>query len=169
MRGTGLFEAVVSWLVAMKRTRRRIGFPFVAALASLVVGSLGIVPAVAVAATPGYAVSDYAVGFPNGGGIGPTGLAFDGSASSANLFVMDYATGVLYKFPAGGGGVSPATSTPHRYRARPTVLPSVWTSPICTRLAKAPATWWRSARRPGLFSVSWRRVCRVPPVSQRTP
>lgn len=52
-------------------------------------------------AAAGYAVTDFATGFPNGfGGIGPIGLAFD---ASGNLFVGDYFTGFLYKFgPAGG-------------------------------------------------------------------
>ena len=54
----------------------------------------------------GYAANDFATGFVNLGGIGPIGLAFDGSG---NLFVGNYTTGFLYKFGPGGGVASAAT------------------------------------------------------------
>jgi probable HAF family extracellular repeat protein len=57
-------------------------------------------------AASGYAASDFATGFGNNGSIGPIGVAFD---SPGNLFVMDFATGFLYKFGPGGGGASAAT------------------------------------------------------------
>jgi hypothetical protein len=57
-------------------------------------------------AAAGYAVTDFATGFPNGGAIGPIGLAFD---ASRNLFVMDLANGILYKFGPAGGTVSAAS------------------------------------------------------------
>src|SRR5262245_21780369 len=60
-------------------------------------------------AASGYAVSDFATGFVNSGvpnGLGPIGLAFD---PSGNLFVGNYVTGFLYKFPPTGGVASPAT------------------------------------------------------------
>jgi hypothetical protein len=61
----------------------------------------------AVAAT-GYAVSDFATGFTNGGAgsVGPIGVAFDGSG---NFFAMDYINGILYKFPPSGGVASTST------------------------------------------------------------
>jgi len=75
----------------------------------------GIPSAPEMTAGPGFAVSDYAVGFQHTGsptdtaGVGPLGLAFDGPSRSANLFVVDYADGFLYKFPPGGGTASEAT------------------------------------------------------------
>src|SRR5262249_4169633 len=59
-------------------------------------------------AASGYAVTSFATGFVNSGtnGIGPIGLAFD---ASGNLFVGDYFTGFLYRFPPQGGSASPAT------------------------------------------------------------
>jgi sugar lactone lactonase YvrE len=60
------------------------------------------------AAAAGYAVSNFATGFPNSGpgGVGPIGLAFD---ALGNLYVTDYLTGILYKFPPNGGVASAAT------------------------------------------------------------
>lgn len=85
----------------------------------MVVGMVAVsaMPALASTAGPGYAVSDYATGFPNSGtdGIGPLGLAFDGPSTTANLYVMDYINGFLYKFAPGGGVAGPGTrvnSTP---------------------------------------------------------
>jgi hypothetical protein len=83
-----------------------------AILVAIVVAALGIVPAAASTPAPGFAVVDYATGFPNFGShnVGPVGLAFDSSsATTAALFVMDYFDGFLYKFPPGGGVASPAT------------------------------------------------------------
>jgi hypothetical protein len=66
--------------------------------------------ALAYTASGGFAISDFATGFPaandgNGRLIGPTGLAFD---PSGNLFVIDFATGTLYKFGPAGGVASAA-------------------------------------------------------------
>jgi streptogramin lyase len=57
-------------------------------------------------AATGYAVTNFATGFPNDGSVGPAGLAFD---ASGNLFVGDFITGVLYKFGPTGGVASAAT------------------------------------------------------------
>ena len=72
----------------------------------LVLASLG--QAVAFTTAPGYAATDFATGFLNSGsfGIGPIGLAFDGSG---NLFVGNYFTGFLYKFGPAGGVASAST------------------------------------------------------------
>ena len=58
-------------------------------------------------AATGYAVTNFATGFPNSGSLGPVGLTFD---ASGNLFVGDFVTGVLYKF-AQQEGLPPR---PHR-------------------------------------------------------
>jgi streptogramin lyase len=53
---------------------------------------------------PGYAVSDYAVGFPGAlGSFGPIGLSFD---PSGNLWVM-HTNGTIYKVAPGGGAIVP--------------------------------------------------------------
>jgi hypothetical protein len=80
--------------------------------ACMAVIAMAMPKAPAMTAGPGFAVSDYAVGFPTdpqGSHLGPTGLAFDGPSPSANLYVMDYGNGFLYKFPLGGGTASEAT------------------------------------------------------------
>lgn len=51
-------------------------------------------------AGPGYAATDFVTGLADNGSVGPVGLAFD---ASNQLYVMDYANGVLYKFGASGG------------------------------------------------------------------
>jgi DNA-binding beta-propeller fold protein YncE len=61
---------------------------------------------------PGFAVTDFATGFPNTGAVGPVGVAFD---SNNNLLAMDYANGVLYRFgPLGGvaGATTQVNTTP---------------------------------------------------------
>ena len=58
------------------------------------------------ATAPGYAATDFAIGFANSGAVGPIGLAFD---ASGNLFVGNYFTGFLYKFGPAGGVASPLT------------------------------------------------------------
>jgi len=61
---------------------------------------------------PGFAVADFAIGFPSTGVCnssscyGPFGLAFDASGS---LFVSDGVSGLIYKFPSTGGVASLAT------------------------------------------------------------
>lgn len=77
---------------------------------SVLVLALGVAPAMAATAAPGFSVSDYATGFPNAMGIGPTGLAFDGPGRNANLYVMGYHDGILYKFGPGGGAAGAATA-----------------------------------------------------------
>jgi Pro-kumamolisin, activation domain/Bacterial Ig-like domain (group 1) len=69
-------------------------------------------------ASPGYVVTPYATGFTvqdltTGGGqqvnfgcLGATGIAFD---SSGNLYVNEFTTGNIYKFPPGGGVAGPGT------------------------------------------------------------
>ena len=62
--------------------------------------------AFAATAAAGYKVTDFATDFPNSGGttgIGPIGLAFD---ATNHLYVMDYWTGVLYKFDSSGGSAT---------------------------------------------------------------
>src|ERR1700704_1553731 len=51
-------------------------------------------------ASPGFAVSDFATGFPTFDRFGPMGVAFD---SHGTLFAVDNTDGNLYRFsPAGG-------------------------------------------------------------------
>ena len=66
-------------------------------------------------AAPGFVVTPYATGFSaqnvsfgdvNFGCAGASGIAFD---SSGNLFVNEFPTGNIYKFPPGGGVAGPAT------------------------------------------------------------
>ena len=60
-------------------------------------------------AAAGYAVSDFATGFPDDGsafGVGPVGLAFD---ATNHLYVMDYHNGILYKFGSSGGAAGTTT------------------------------------------------------------
>jgi hypothetical protein len=69
-------------------------------------------------AAPGFVVTPYATGFTvqdliTGGGQtvnfgcqGATGIAFD---SSGNLYVNEFTTGNIYKFPPGGGAAGPST------------------------------------------------------------
>jgi hypothetical protein len=69
-------------------------------------------------AAPGFVVTPYATGFTvqdltTGGGqqvdfgcVGATGIAFD---SSGNLYVNEFTTGNIYKFPPGGGVAGPST------------------------------------------------------------
>jgi hypothetical protein len=55
----------------------------------------------------GFTATQWATGLPSCcGGVGPVGVAFD---TAGNLFVMDYATGFLYKFGPSGGVAGPAT------------------------------------------------------------
>ncbi len=55
----------------------------------------------------GFVAAPFATGFVTGGtSTGPIGVAFD---SASNLFVMNYITGILYKFGPGGGVAGPAT------------------------------------------------------------
>jgi hypothetical protein len=63
----------------------------------------------------GFVLTPYATGFVadnifygdvNFGCTGAAGLAFD---SSGNLFVNDFPTGIIYKFPPGGGVAGPST------------------------------------------------------------
>src|SRR6202022_1023939 len=54
----------------------------------------------------GFVAAPFATGFNTLGSLGPIGVAFD---NGGNLFVMNYATGVLYKFGPGGGVAGPAT------------------------------------------------------------
>jgi uncharacterized repeat protein (TIGR01451 family) len=67
--------------------------------------------AAAATPAPGFAVQEFATAFPdqNFGGavIGPVGLAFD-PADPQNLYVMDFATGVLYRFGPEGGAADAA-------------------------------------------------------------
>jgi sugar lactone lactonase YvrE len=72
----------------------------------LVLGVATAAQAFAYTVAQGFAVSDFATGFDNGGGVGPVGLAFD---STRHLYVMDYHTGVLYKFGTSGGAASATT------------------------------------------------------------
>jgi hypothetical protein len=78
-------------------------------------------PALAATAAPGYAVTDFATGFVNSGtnGIGPLGLAFDGPGIGANLYVMDYINGILYRFPSTGGVASAGTQVGGPLAGRP--------------------------------------------------
>jgi kumamolisin len=66
-------------------------------------------------AAPGFVVTPYATGFSaqsisagdvNFGCWGASGIAFD---SSGNLYVNEFTTGNVYKFPPGGGVAGPAT------------------------------------------------------------
>src|SRR5438046_2582987 len=76
-------------------------------LASAVGAVLLIPSAVAFSAfAPGYTGTTFATGFANNGDVGPVGLAFD---IAHNLYVMDYATGLLYKFGPGGGAADSNT------------------------------------------------------------
>jgi len=89
-------------------------------LLAALVGSVAllIAPAVAGAAyttSPDYKATDFATGFANYGGIGPLGLAWD---ATNHLWVMDYYTGILYKFDSSGG----AADATHQV----TVGPSPW-------------------------------------------
>jgi hypothetical protein len=54
-------------------------------------------------ASPGFAVSDFATGFPTGGRFGPMGVAFDGHGK---LFAVDNTDGNLYRFSSAGGSAS---------------------------------------------------------------
>jgi len=55
----------------------------------------------------GFVATPFATGFNTmGTSIGPIGVAFDNAGS---LFVMNYQTGILYKFGPGGGVAGPAT------------------------------------------------------------
>jgi sugar lactone lactonase YvrE len=57
-------------------------------------------------AATGFNATSFVSGFvANGSGVGPVGMAFD---SAGNLFVAEYATGFLYKFPKTGGTASAA-------------------------------------------------------------
>ena len=55
---------------------------------------------------PGYAVSDWATGMANTGfnGVGPVGIAADPN-SIHDIYVMNYASGQLYKYNDAAGGV----------------------------------------------------------------
>jgi sugar lactone lactonase YvrE len=81
-----------------------------AGIAVALVGALLLATAAsAQTAISGYAVSDFGTGFANTApmtGAGPVGLAFDKTGS---LYVMDYATGFLYKFGPTGGVASSST------------------------------------------------------------
>jgi len=69
-------------------------------------GTLMAAPATAGAtgiASPGFAVSDFATGFPTENRFGPMGLAFD---SHGTLFAVDNTDGNLYKFSSAGGSAS---------------------------------------------------------------
>jgi sugar lactone lactonase YvrE len=52
------------------------------------------------ATAPGYKLSVFASDFPNSGGVGPVGMAFD---ATGHLYVMDYTAGTLYRFSSTGG------------------------------------------------------------------
>lgn len=54
----------------------------------------------------GFIATPFATGFNTMGTLGPVGVAFD---NAGNLFVMNYATGVLYKFGPSGGVAGPST------------------------------------------------------------
>ena len=77
-------------------------------LAKLTAIALLVIPAVLNAAAPGWAVSTFASGFVNlgPGSYGPIGIASD---QTGNIYVQDYVSGGLYKFPPTGGTASPAT------------------------------------------------------------
>jgi hypothetical protein len=81
----------------------------------VMLGALMAAPATAGAAgiaSPGFAVSDFATGFPTENRFGPMGLAFD---SHGTLFAVDNTDGNLYKFsPAGGlaGGPNLVSTSP---------------------------------------------------------
>ena len=55
---------------------------------------------------PGYAVTNWATGMANGGyfGVGPVGVAADPNSPN-DIYVMNYASGLLYKYDAALGGV----------------------------------------------------------------
>jgi hypothetical protein len=61
----------------------------------------------AATAAPGWAVSTFASGFANCGPgcYGPIGIASD---NSGNIYVQNYVSGTLYKFPPAGGTASPS-------------------------------------------------------------
>ncbi len=79
-------------------------------LVLLLAAAFGAMPASAsgYTAADGYAISDYATGFPidKVGNWGPIGVAFD---DSDNLYVSDNADGHLYRFQPGGGAAGPDT------------------------------------------------------------
>jgi sugar lactone lactonase YvrE len=66
------------------------------------------VTTVAYVTTRGYIAQPYATGFPKSAANhwGPIGVAFD---RSDRLYVADTVDGNIYRFPRGGGAVSPAT------------------------------------------------------------
>ncbi len=57
-------------------------------------------------ASPGFAVSDFATGFPTGARFGPLGLAFD---KRGKLLAIDNTDSNLYVFPHSGGSASSST------------------------------------------------------------
>ena len=80
----------------------------VAALATGLTTLALAVTAAAYVTTRGYIAQPYATGFPTSAANhwGPIGIAFD---RSDRLYVADTADGNIYRFPRGGGAVSPAT------------------------------------------------------------
>jgi hypothetical protein len=87
---------------------RRTRGVLLAALSLLLLG-LGLnVASAASTPAPGWAVSQFATGFPDGGSIGPIGVTFD---AAGNLFVAN-AEGdrILYKFGPAGGVANPSTA-----------------------------------------------------------
>ena len=87
--------------------RRRLrGLGCVLALAFAVLGVFGASSAFGATAAPGYAVSDWATGMANQGpgGVGPVGIAADPN-SIHDIYVMNYAAGLLYKYTDAAGGV----------------------------------------------------------------
>ncbi len=86
--------------------RRPMGrfIPVILALAALLAAPLSAQGAGT--ASPGFAVNDFATGFPTENRFGPMGLAFD---SHGTLFAVDNTDGNLYKFPPTGGVAGGAT------------------------------------------------------------
>ena len=74
-------------------------------------------------AAPGFVFTPYATGFNaqtittdvNFGCQGATGLAFD---KSGNLYVNDFPSGNIYKFPPGGGVANAGTQNSRRWDLR---------------------------------------------------
>ncbi len=62
----------------------------------------------ALSGAPGWAVSDFATGLANSGGVGPIGLTFD--PSGAAFYAGDYADGSIYRLAATGGTVGPLST-----------------------------------------------------------
>jgi hypothetical protein len=81
----------------------------VALLVALVAALVGAGGASAIDGVNGYKATPYATGFSSANGIGPIGLAFDGSG---NLYASQFWFNQVYKFAPGGGVANASTALP---------------------------------------------------------